>query len=192
MIWKINSIIFICILFCASWVPCLRSSGSEIVWSLGFELVLPVGRVMGAPFYLHFGIQSTCWLAWCLKFLWHMVRIFCWSFTWHTGWLDYWHFRRIFCWFVTGTSTCIPTWIFESWSWYAWHNTGRASWFIVFRLSLCISYIISNMNSVRSCQLLDFLTLSLSPTWLVPSYGGRCWAAEHFSSLCIPFTLGMD
>ena len=33
--------------------------------------------------------------------------------------------------------------------------------------------ITSNMNSVRYYQLMELLTLALSPTWLIPSSGGR-------------------
>ena len=36
--------------------------------------------------------------------------------------------------------------------------------------------IISNMNSVRYFQLLELITLSLSPTWLIP-YSARSWRA---------------
>ena len=34
------------------------------------------------------------------------------------------------------------------------------------------AFITSKMNSVRYCQLLELPTLSLSPTWLIPNYGG--------------------
>ena len=37
-----------------------------------------------------------------------MVRIFGWSFTWSTGWLDDWHSGMIFGCIITETSTCIP------------------------------------------------------------------------------------
>ena len=47
------------------------------------------------------------------------------------------------------------------------------------------------MNSVRYCQLLEFLTLSLSPNLVIPSSGGRLRAAELASSGSMPFTLGM-
>ena len=52
--------------------------------------------------------------------------------------------------------------------------------------------ITSNMNSVRYCQLMEFLTLSLSPTWLIHSSGGRLRAVELASYGSMPFTLGMD
>ena len=44
-----KSIIFICRLNCASWLPSLRESGSENVWVLGSELGLSVAMVLGAP-----------------------------------------------------------------------------------------------------------------------------------------------
>ena len=51
--------------------------------------------------------------------------------------------------------------------------------------------ITSNMTSVRYCQLLEFLTLALSTTWLISSSGWRLRAAELASSGSIPFTLGI-
>ena len=44
-----NSIRFLCRLMCASWLPCLRISGSELDWDLVFELGLPVDMVLGSP-----------------------------------------------------------------------------------------------------------------------------------------------
>ena len=43
-----NSIIFLCRLACASWIRCLRTSGSELWCALGFEISLPVCTVLGA------------------------------------------------------------------------------------------------------------------------------------------------
>ena len=34
-------------------------------------------------------------------------------------------------------------------------------------------FITSEINAVRYLQLLELLTLALSPTWLIPSSGGR-------------------
>ena len=34
-------------------------------------------------------------------------------------------------------------------------------------------FITSKINSVRYCQLMELLTLSLSPTWFIPHFGGR-------------------
>ena len=48
--YKMRSIIYLCGLSCASWLPRLKTYGSEIGWDLGFELGLPVGMILGAPF----------------------------------------------------------------------------------------------------------------------------------------------
>ena len=50
MIFSINSIIFLCKISCDYWLTHLRPSGSEIVWSMGFELDFSVGMVLGALF----------------------------------------------------------------------------------------------------------------------------------------------
>ena len=42
-----KSIRYICRLNCYSWMYCLRTSGSELVWDLGFELGSPVDMVLG-------------------------------------------------------------------------------------------------------------------------------------------------
>ena len=49
MIRRSKSILFLCILTCASWTTRLRISGSELGWDMGFELGLSVGMVLGAP-----------------------------------------------------------------------------------------------------------------------------------------------
>ena len=49
-----------------------------------------------------------------------------------------------------------------------------------------------NMNSVRYFQLIYFLTLSLTPLWLIPYSIGRFIAAGIASSGSMPFTLIMD
>ena len=54
------------------------------------------------------------------------------------------------------------------------------------------SLITSIMNSVRYCQLLDFLTLALSPTCLIAFFLGGQKTAELSSSGSMLFTLGMD
>ena len=52
--------------------------------------------------------------------------------------------------------------------------------------------IASNINSGIYCQLLELLTLSLSPTRLIPSSGGRLISAELDLFESTPFTLCMD
>ena len=48
MILRIKSIIYICRLNCVSLLPHLRTSGSDIGWSLVFEFGFRVGMVMRA------------------------------------------------------------------------------------------------------------------------------------------------
>ena len=48
------------------------------------------------------------------------------------------------------------------------------------------------MNSIRYCQLLEFLTMLLSPTWLITYYGCSWIDAELASSGSMSFTLAMD
>ena len=55
-----------------------------------------------------------------------------------------------------------------------------------------VSFIKSNMNSVRHWQLLELLALSLSPTWLIPNYGGRQISAEISSTGFMTFKFGLD
>ena len=45
---RIRIIIFLCIITCASWLTCLRESGSEFVWDLVYEWCLSVGMFLGA------------------------------------------------------------------------------------------------------------------------------------------------
>ena len=49
-----------------------------------------------------------------------------------------------------------------------------------------------NMHSVRCFQLLELLTFSVSPTFLIPYSIDRLIAVEFDSSVSMPFTLGMD
>ena len=99
--------------------------------NLDFQLAWCWGHLLD----IHLNLQSDiAWLGdW--HFIWHMVSIFGWSSTWHTGWLDDWHWRRIFGWVLTGNSTWIPTWICKYWScaWFFvwtsdWHDTWHFSW----------------------------------------------------------------
>ena len=41
--------IYICRLTCASWLPSLRVSRSELGWDIGSELGFSVGMVLGSP-----------------------------------------------------------------------------------------------------------------------------------------------
>ena len=49
MIWRMIIIKYIWILPCASWLPPLITSGSDILWNLGFELVFSGDMVLVAP-----------------------------------------------------------------------------------------------------------------------------------------------
>ena len=53
------------------------------------------------------------------------------------------------------------------------------------------SLIRTKMNSIRYFQLMEFLILSLSPNWLIPTSGGSWRSAELSSTVSIPFTLGI-
>ena len=55
IIWSIKSIIYLCRLTGASWIPLLRTYGSELGWALGFELGLSDGMVLGAIFQSSIG-----------------------------------------------------------------------------------------------------------------------------------------
>ena len=49
MILRTTIIKYICALTCASWLPHLITSGSELGWDLGFEFGLQVRMVMEVP-----------------------------------------------------------------------------------------------------------------------------------------------
>ena len=49
MILRITMNRFLCRITCTSWIPRLRTSGSDIGWDMGFELILLVGMVRVAP-----------------------------------------------------------------------------------------------------------------------------------------------
>ena len=130
-----------------------------------------------------------------------MGRIFGCSFTWPTVWLDDWHCRRIFGWLNTGAST----YPLDS------PNPGADStgtlmgaplglWFVsdvfwgvgIYCVPPFGAFITYKINSVRYCHLVEFLTLSLSTTWLIPTSGGRRIATELESTGSITFTMVMD
>ena len=62
----------------------------------------------------------------------------------------------------------------------------------IYYIPTSVALVTSNTNSVCYFQLLDFLTWSFSPTWLITSCGGRWRATELSSYISIPFTQGMD
>ena len=57
-----NIIIFIFRLMCASWLPPLRASMSELGWALGFKLGFSVCVVLGAPVGYPFGYSINMFL----------------------------------------------------------------------------------------------------------------------------------
>ena len=65
MIQRMKSIRFICKLTCASWLPRLRSSGSEFDFDLKFGPVLSVDMVLGAHvvYPLEYSIRKLIALA---------------------------------------------------------------------------------------------------------------------------------
>ena len=50
-----KSIIYLFRLTCTSWLPCLRTSGSELGWDLGFEILFSVNMVLGVPVVYQLG-----------------------------------------------------------------------------------------------------------------------------------------
>ena len=44
-----NNIRYLCGINRESWIPCLRASGSNLVWALGFELGMSVGMEIISP-----------------------------------------------------------------------------------------------------------------------------------------------
>ena len=60
-----NGILFLCRISSASWIPRLRSSGSELGLALGFELGLSVGMMLGEPigYALEYPIKMLLGLA---------------------------------------------------------------------------------------------------------------------------------
>ena len=54
------------------------------------------------------------------------------------------------------------------------------------------TFVTSKMNSVKYYQLMELPTLSLSPTWLIPTSVEKLRAAELSSTGFISFTLCMD
>ena len=54
MIQRMKSTRYIFRRTCASWLPIVRTSGSELVWVLGFKIGFPVGMMLvarvGSPF----------------------------------------------------------------------------------------------------------------------------------------------
>ena len=56
----------------------------------------------------------------------------------------------------------------------------------------CGCFITSKINSIRYYKLLELLTLSLPPTWLIPTSGGRWISSKLASNLSMTLTLDMD
>ena len=49
MIWRMHSIRFLCRITYASWILHLRASGSELVWTMTFDMGVYNSMVLGAP-----------------------------------------------------------------------------------------------------------------------------------------------
>ena len=212
--------IYFCRLSCASWIPRLRKYGSEFGWAMCFELGFSDGIAMGAPVGspLGYSIKMFLGLELCYQFFTWEVYLVEVSLGRLSGsmigtgegylvglslvlplrssleplnpgaqlpgtllvapsglWFGY-EVRRCMC-------SCLRLLDFH-----------EANFWEV-RIS-CVSlsgdFITSKNKSVRYCQLMQLLTLSLSPTQLIPTYGGRSRAAELDSTGSILFTLGMD
>ena len=198
-----NSIIFIFRLTNTSWLPHLISYVYEHGWNLVFELVIPVGMVFVAPVGSPLGYSINIFIGLVLgNSFGTLGRIFGSSFTWRTSWLGYWHCRMIFGWVFTGTFTWIPTWMYKPWIWAFWNASVCASSVVVwiwhgmggrhFLHSYLWKHFTSKMISIKYCPLLELPTLSLSPTWLIPTSVGKWITAELASSEFMPFTLSMD
>ena len=87
MILRMNSIRFIFRLINTSWPPHLISYVYEHGWNLVFELVIPVGMVFVAPVGSPLGYSINILIGLELgNSFGTLVRIFGWSFTWHTSW----------------------------------------------------------------------------------------------------------
>ena len=61
-----NSIVFICIITCDSCLPCLRASGPDLGWALGFKSAFQLVWLLDHLLDLHLKIQFSCFLAWHL------------------------------------------------------------------------------------------------------------------------------
>ena len=110
MILRMKTIIYICRFTCASWLPHLRTSGSELGWYLVLEIVFSVDMVLGAPVGYPLGFSINMFLGLALENSFGPWEgYFGYSLTWQTVCLYDWHCRRIFGWLITGTSACIPT-----------------------------------------------------------------------------------
>ena len=105
MIWRMKIIRYICRVTCSSWIPRLRTSGSNIGWDLGFELGFSVDIVLGAPVGSQLGYSINIFLGLALeiflahgKDIWsdfHLVHWMAWWFALEKyHWLDYhWDFH---------------------------------------------------------------------------------------------------
>ena len=184
MIWRINSIIYFCKLTCASWLPHLRTSRSDLGWVLVFKIGLSAEMVLVAfvGYILRYSINMFLGLSLVLplgspldspntgadmhsKFLGTPLGLYFGSevsrcMCYCRCLMD---FHKATCWVVF--ISCVPSY-------------G--------------AFITSKINSVRYFQLMELITLSLSPTWLIPTYGGMWRADEIASTESIPFTLVMN
>ena len=165
MILRIKIIRYLCRLNFASWIPQLRTYGSELGWYVGFKLGFSVDMVPGAHVVSPLGYSINMLLVLAIEN----------SFgTWEG--------------YLVGDSLGLP---FISPLDSPNHLADLPGTLLVTPLGLwfgsdvvgggvVISYvppsgafITSIMNAVRSFQLMELLTLFISATWLIPTSGGR-------------------
>ena len=62
ILWINNSIVFVCIINCACWLPRLRASVYDLGWALGFEPGFSFGMVMVAPVWYPLGYSINIFI----------------------------------------------------------------------------------------------------------------------------------
>ena len=204
IIWRTNSIRFLCRLTCAFLIPLLKSSGSELGCYMGFELGCTVGMVLGTPvgYPLEYSIGMLIGLAFVNyfgKLGGYLVGVTLGIISGLMIGTGGGYFvglslvlPLIYSLESSNTESMLPCTIMGTplGLWFvsklikygcSWHRLTDFCKSTCGEVDIsCVPHygavITSNKNSVRYCQLLEFLTLVLSPTCLIPSYGGMLGA----------------